>query len=518
MRTLSEKQITVKGPQEVLDALEAIELIPKAVTPPPPPPPPVGELPVPEPDQLGNITLRKSNTIYYLDRDVTNPVYILGHSITLNTNGFSIAVSGAPAVRIYVAWLHKEIYGALKPADDFRLEGSGKVTSLTHDAFEGLGGARIVVDRVRLRCVETDTACVRTSSSVTVNNCTCISDVTKTKNRHQLPAVIVSHWGSVTVTNSIIIGGQVGINARSGSIVKGNFISQNSIATNGYAVVVYRGHRVQIEDNLIVPRNGRGVLINAGIDDASEDKGNIVRGNTIFAIERPNAEYGGRLNACCVRVRYGARNNVVSGNNCLAVGGQENLDGGWKFVGASALYLSVSPGQENLYAENYFSSVVDGKTKIGDVYAKAITLESQGSWKNEVPHYCHDVIRDNTIASNHIGLSCSGPDGYQQGAHMDLPIADNEFVAADGDVDLFFAQASAKAEELGMPQEVFERLEEVRNEMSLTDINLNENWAHVWTTAIWRTPVNVTIKGSGPLKVVRRAHPDYPVNITVDPS
>jgi hypothetical protein len=533
---VAEKLIQLIGEQNALDLIESIELHERSSPPPdpspppePPPPDPVGE-PLPEINADGRILLTRADMQYGLTEDLTVPVWYLDKGITLHLNGHSIRTEKS-AVRAYTGWKDK-VYGENTPVPtDFTLQGPGTIESLKESAFFSGSGSNVQIRGVELICHAADTGCVRTSSSVTVEDCLCVSNVTQTLNRHQLPAVISSQWSPSTVRDTVILGGQVGISAVSSrTTVQRCFISPNSVATNGYAIAIYREDKSLIEDCVIFAQNGRGILINGGLDNALADAGNVVRRNLIFAREIPNAEFGAALNACCVRLRYNARNNLVEGNCCLAIGGAES-------AGASALYLSNAKGVSNRYAGNVFAAILVGPGLANgghvDHYGKAITLEGQGAWIDGEPQFNDDVIEANEINTNHIGLSCSGRDGWQIGAHLSAPLTGNSFRRKNGDAILaeFATAARGKLQALTISSENRQRcslvMEKIIASYESADLGIKQNSFDVWTNKLWRTPVTVTVQGSGPEKgsdspeglVVRRDafSADWPVRITIEP-
>jgi len=491
-------------------------------TDPEPPPPPPPEEGIPQPDSFGNIVLRKSG-VYELDRDLTNRVFIANKNIELRLNGHSITANNE-GVKNYAAWRDGDIYGKRPTPDNTVIRGPGRIESMTTDAVNLYVGKGLAIDGATLVCHGVDASCVRTSSSLVIRNCLCLSYVTKTNNRHQMPSVVRCEWGSTDMQKCAIIGGQVGVLARTGSVVSDNFISVDSIATNGYGVAIYRVDNVLVENNLIVANNGRGVLINGGTGKDT-DRGNLVRDNVIFAREKPNAEFGGALNANCIRVRYDAMNNQVSSNVCLAVGGPP-------YTGGTGLYLSNDVGFSSTFIDNTFQAVLDGELLIGRHYGKAITLESQGNWNKETgePRYNLDVINDNILRSNHINLSLAGIDGYNIGAHMSNPLTDNTFQIEDGGIILadFAATATSKLESLGLAYpEASERLEGILASFANYDeVSIRQYPYDVWTESAWRGSANISIKGSGPevkpytedgVNVRRSVFPGAPLNITIEP-
>jgi len=79
---------------------------------------------------------------------------------------------------------------------------------------------------------------------------------------------------------------QAGIVIKGGNaLVVGNHISQNVTVTNGYGVQGYRSKNVEVADNVIVPKNGRGIHL------SEYSSGWDVHGNTVVVRETPPAEY-----------------------------------------------------------------------------------------------------------------------------------------------------------------------------------------------------------------------------------
>ena len=522
---MAEKQIRVIGSQTLLDRIDSLTIGESSTSEPPiqPPTPTPGTW---EPNENGHIIISQPGT-YTLDRDLRHPIwYWGGGEIRILLNGHSIesARDAGPALRAYVAWKHK-IYGDnTKAADVLHVKGPGKIHSLGSHGIEADAGKVLISDEVHVICEAEDSGCVRASGLIHARKSLFESRIQKISNRHSLPAVIASEWSISDIEGCVIIGGQVGVSITAGrGRIVGNFISQNSVATNGYAVAVYRNHRTEIRDNVIVAANGRGILINGGLDEADADEGNRIINNHITAQELPNQEYGSALNACCIRIRYAARNNAINGNVCLALGGEGR-------VGCSALYLSNAPGVQNIFTDNVFSAVFAGRTESDgseylDRYAKAATFEGQGNWVDNLPRYNDDQFINNRFASNHICCSFSGRDGWQRGCHLKYRMSKNQYFLMDGGVIITQHREQA--------------ISRIRNELNLTDscrdiaenrvrenvfhvgdVTRRERSYHFWTDARWRTPVNVDIQDSGVESdfIVRRsAHGDYPVNITIKP-
>lgn len=478
--------------------------------------------PSPDPDgtplrQTGSEILLDQPGRYCLAEDLEfaeTGIWLAAPEITLDLNGHTIRsaqheqVNAQSGVRLYTHWADGEWFGKKPEPENCRIVGPGRIIMGPgggNDAISGWRAYGVQVEGVYCEVSGKDAAAFRVGSGEgQISKCVFLSKVTSTANRHALPAVVESQ-GGLSVIDTAIIGGNVGLYLGSNSLVRRCFVSVDSFATNGYAVALYRNNNVLVEDNLLLANNGRGVLFNGGSN-------HTVRNNLILAREKANPEYGHKLNANCIRSRYDSMGHVVENNHCLAIGGAP-------WTGGSGLYLSDKPGTENTYQNNRFASVMVGDPQHLDHYAKAITLEAQG----EPGKPSLDVIADNILEGNHYLLSVSGRDGWTVGAH-NAPVVGNGFHLRDGaEVIGDFVQAVEKHWGVLDIENTVARLRYaviISSLKTLTNIGLRPDAAHVWGDAQqWNTPVDLVVQGSGPYDdwvVSLNEHADWPMKIILE--
>jgi hypothetical protein len=195
-------------------------------------------------------------------------------------------------------------------------------------------------------------------------------------------------------------------------------------------VWLYNKENVQVHDNIIIPSNGRGVLLNSGKDIE------ILR-NVILFLDQPNVEFGDNLNACAVRARYSLVNNVITDNIGLGIAGTD-------LTGCSALYLTNQKEGVSRYERNHLTTIVRGTGSIKNKkYAKVISMEGHGITYPNV-----DTIAGNICRSNHMQVSTGGYDGVCGGqtiSNCDFSWVDGNTAAAD-----FIQALNAKLTEIGL--------------------------------------------------------------------
>lgn len=393
----------------------------------PAPPAPSDNMP-PEPADISKavkldrpIILDKPNTTYVLHESYVidgTAIYVAAMDVKIDLNGHSIfyGKNNAPnahAVHLYIGWgadadLKLPIKNSL-PAMRTTITNGCLIHAGTGDeshAIYGQRGGDAKISRIYASVNGADSATVRfmsdwdrTDRCVSIVDSILVSNAKRTNNRDMGPSNV---WlnehidGKCSIGNCAILGGNSGIRAGSESVIAGNVICQKAHATNSYAVWLYRNRDIQVTDNLCIPAEGRGVLLNSGSD-------HVVSGNAILALNKGNAEFGDGLNAACIRMRYDAARNKVIGNHCLAVGGHP-------WTAGSALYLSnwndVADAEPNDISGNRFAAVMVRTLKDEVHYAKAVTLEHQET---------ADKIAKNYFAGNDYLLSTSGPDGGSEG-------------------------------------------------------------------------------------------------------
>lgn len=163
-------------------------------------------------------------------------------------------------------------------------------------------------------------------------------------NRQHQPACIKATNYPVNIYRNLIMGGNAGVSVAYDSDVYSNVISQDGFATNGYGVLTFSTSGVSIDDNIVIPTSGRGVMFDDSVNTWGGGKNNAADSNVILHWEHPNPEFGTHLNPPACRMRYNVWNNSFTNNFCLGVGGvKSGQTTSQRHTGASTLYLTVSP-------------------------------------------------------------------------------------------------------------------------------------------------------------------------------
>lgn len=366
------------------------------------------------------IVISQPHSVYRVSGPLWFPgtaFYVAAEDVTLDLNGHTVYFAGEKpghAVRLYLAWAQEPL-----PPPSISNPGEPRGFRVTNGCLvqvgaEGHGvtgfrGHDARIDGVYIEVAGPDAAAIAfDNAGCQISDCVLVARDTQPTDRHAGPALVRVPEGAVTAENNALLGGNSSFNVGSHSKLRRNLLSPDCRVTNGYAVWLYRKDGVECVENLILPVNGRGVLLNAG-------QGNRVVGNVALAWERPNEEYGAHLNAGAMRLRYEAADNRVEGNCFLAVGGGDRTAG-------TALYLSNTASGVSTFIDNDCLALLSGDPQHADHYAKALGFESPD------PKPTRDVIAKNRFAGNHWLLSTSGPDGgSDQG-----PIVGNEFTWIDG--------------------------------------------------------------------------------------
>lgn len=234
-----------------------------------------------------------------------------------------------------------------------------------------------------------------------------------TYNRHQGPSNLKTS-GKIIAERNVFIGGNSSIVCGSNSIIRNNVLGHSGFATNGYGVWLYRNNDVLVENNLIIPTNGRGVLCNAGFR-------HVIKDNVIFHTEAPNAEFGDSLNPPAIRVRYDAGGIKYYNNTSLGLAGYINEDGK-KRTSASSMYIGTH-GKDAQggngpceYYNNKCTTILFGTPSLRR-YCQPLTFESHG--KNTDPITLlgipgEDKVYNNLMQSNMYLYRNEGADGFSR--------------------------------------------------------------------------------------------------------
>lgn len=373
--------------------------------------------------------LNRPGTYYRLHTDVSVPgtaFYVANEDITLDLNGHSIhyglsGAAGTNGINLYLGWHNQEISIARsRDPQNFRLMGGAIINLGSGDRAHGVAGFRALNASIHDMYIETsgrDSAAVFFSNQgITLKDSVLVSGADSTFDRHAGPANVMS--GSNTVARrNLLVGGNSGFFVGSDSIIQGNIISHNGVVTNGYGVFTYGERNLNIEDNIIIPKNGRGVLLNGR--SGSDHGGHLLENNVILHMERPNVEFGTQLNATAIRTRYGSTRNLYRNNVSLGMAGGP-------FAGASGFYLSDEGGTDNTFVGNKVTTILVGESG-QHTYAQPVSLEGHGLSESGP---ARTRITNNHFASNHLMLRV---DGYDGGARQARPLRGNTWEWKHGD-------------------------------------------------------------------------------------
>lgn len=387
---------------------------------------------------------------------VGNAIYLCSSNITLDLNGFTLTYGGAMSpgttgtvgatecgVISYVSFHNTEVSpavtGASSPTNCSIINGTIASASSANKSHA------IYAYRTYGLMVEDVTATVDGSDSHTVYihnhdgdtgyvlNSLLTSTTEASLNRHAGPANIGGQ-GTAPILNierNVLIGGNSAVRCNLGSVVRKNVLGHDGHVTNGYGVWIYQSDNCTVADNLILPSNGRGVLLNgASGSGAGIQEGNSITNNVILHWEEPNAEFGGNLNPPALRSRYQTGGNTFSGNTCLGIAGTG-------LTSASTLYLTDygTAHYANVMEDNLCMTICVG-TPAAAIYAQPLTMEGQG---NITYGGSPDIIRNNTFHSNLYQVRVEGYDGFAQQA---ADITGNELEWITGNTaDTAFASA-----------------------------------------------------------------------------
>lgn len=252
------------------------------------------------------------------------------------------------------------------------------------------------------------------NSSATLLGNLLIADQRSTANRHQGPANV--RVVKLVARGNVLIGGNSGFNFNAaGSKVFDNVIAHKSYATNGYGCFCYKPQGVLIENNLIIPDGGRGVILNGweknDMRNLSEVE-NVVRNNVIFVTERPNAEYEESLRPKGILARWQQPFIRIEDNLIVGLAGGE-------FTDVYALQFHIPDDSRGEVSRNACMALrLNGNHRHA---AKTLTLEGQGA---------SDIqIHENEFLGNHYLIATAG---YEPGCRQRAPLVANTLAWCDG--------------------------------------------------------------------------------------
>ncbi len=398
------------------------------------------------------IVLSTAGEVFTLDRDyrARRQAFIVaasnvtidgaGHVVEFNTD----ALQRTHGIVQFVGWFDKELaqrLGLSTQLKPTKLTVKNLVLRAAVPSFEshGIGGRQLTNITVESCVIEArgkDSCSINEgggSGKLTLRDNVLVCRVRETANRHQGPANVKSK-APVLADRNVLVGGNSGFNIPSGSVIRGNLIVHDSFDTNGYGIFTYRVSNCTLLDNVILPIDGRGILLNGKHAETPAAGNNRVTGNVILSRNRPNREFGRALNAAGIRLRYNSQDDTIAGNVLLAVGGEP-------YCGASGLYLSNTTGAKGTLVDNTVYAICMPGAYDRDRQAKALTLEGQ--------YHAEHQIDGNRLFGNCHLISTSGFDG--QGVHR-RPLVGNTLGLMTGAeaVGAFLSEVAAKVAQIGL--------------------------------------------------------------------
>ena len=251
---------------------------------------------------------------YTLQGDLSfdgNGIYVAAPDVTIDLNGKTLSYGSDGAdhrhgVLLYISWFNTEItIPNAKTPERCRIingkiqhAGNGK----SSHAIYSRRSYGAMVESVHVDVNGEDSCTVKYLTGnrdivgnviPTIRDCHLVARAISTANRHAGPANVEAA-GEILIERSVLLGGNSATHIGSNSVVRKSILSHSGFDTNGYGVFLYRKNDVTVEDNIIVPTQGRGVILNAG-------SRNLVRRNVILHLEQPNAEFGDNLNPPAIR-------------------------------------------------------------------------------------------------------------------------------------------------------------------------------------------------------------------------
>lgn len=280
------------------------------------------------------------------------------------------------------------------------------------------------------------------------------------KDRNALAACVQVDKKASVIERCAIVGGIGGVNVHSGSLVRNTFISHYCYLTNGFGVAAFDKSGVTVEDNVILPYNGRGIYFD---DGAGNSRNCVARNNVVLAWEYRNAEYGDGLTASAFKLRYNSQGHQMYGNTCLAVAGRRDGDatiptwqgtfpitvaGPAKRTAAATMWGEAygrPASAKNLAYNNTLLAAYYGVVETRYQYATPITV----SGGDNTYGGSHDEIYANNCYGNY-GMVCTNEGdgiGRSKGAHSSNTF---DWQTGSDSYTAFTAAADAKLATLGL--------------------------------------------------------------------
>jgi hypothetical protein len=266
-----------------------------------------------------------------------------------------------------------EIVGCYRLASNFTVrngqvvQGHGQGRGSSPLYFEALPGFGVSGVHTFVTGPDTDNLNANWASNALVTYSTFDGAVDRVSNRMDIVAALYlnnfdgSAW---IVGNHIANVPQVGILVAGlpsfeGVAIRGNDIRQDTLVTDGYGILFAGVRNFDVGFNTIIPVNGRGILFDGWGRIATEN--GTVHDNYVEIHERPNLEYGDKLEATALRIR----NYSSTFRNLVFI---HNVFFAWTGPGLvyAAQGMRISQmndqgqlnGADNRIEENYFEALV----------------------------------------------------------------------------------------------------------------------------------------------------------------
>jgi hypothetical protein len=257
------------------------------------------------------------------------------------------------------------------------------------------------------------------SVQVVVRGCTFREQVKNITHRmHSFATVKVNAVsGPVVIEDNHLLGcPQVGImlgrnDPQHPVVARRNEIRQDTVVTNGYAIICSALQNFEISDNVIKPSGGKGISFDSYTGDVMGP--GVVQGNVVESQERPNREYPTGLEAVGLRLRNiadkgGAHKNLKIHDNVFSARcGPGLVD---QAYGGRISYVNrrgemIGAGVEVVH--NTFRAVAGGPK----YRARALVLD-------KLEDKVGLEIRDNILESNDVSLAMGDSGGGAAGATL----------------------------------------------------------------------------------------------------
>lgn len=321
----------------------------------------------------------------------------IGYAQVLPSRDYGVVASPTP----FAFPEQLKSYTAAKNANGFTLQGPGRIVQ----AGRGLGSHSVyvqslsggVIDQVDITAAGMDCCAVYGgyTKGLSVTRSTFRSSVPWISNRMLIFAALnfPKPQGALTIDgNTLLDCPQCGVAAYMQAAgftttITNNLIRQNALVSDPYGIVVYGLPGPTIAGNLVVPANGRGILIDG--DSGGVTSNGDVHDNYVSVQERPNLEYpASGIEATALRLRnFPAKAGAQTGcnvhdNTFVATTGPGLA---WCAIGARVsqhndmLPIGQEAGANNLLTDNTFKALVNGTDQSQRAVALSLSAIDAGT-------------------------------------------------------------------------------------------------------------------------------------------